>query len=143
MSDTESRRRAIVAAWGAAWDTGEVDALDLLLAPSYRRVTSGNSQAQDRDGLKAMILATRSAFPDLVTTVDVVVAEGDMAAIRWHSTGTHTNGFLGVPPTRKKVVVSGATFARFEDGLIVEEHVTWDPRALLAALGIIHVGEDN
>lgn len=143
MGDPEARRRSIVTAWGAAWDDGKVDALDGLIAPSYRRVTSGNAEAQDREALKAMILTTRSAFPDLVTTVDDVVVEGDLAAIRWHSTGTHTHGFLGVPPTRKKVVVSGATFARFEDGLIVEEHVTWDPRALLAALGIIHVGEDN
>lgn len=143
MRDHEARRGAIVTAWGAAWDDGDVDALDELIAPSYRRVTSGNTEGQDREALKAMILTTRSAFPDLVTTVDDVVVEGDLAAIRWHSTGTHTHGFLGVPPTRKTVVVSGATFARFEDGLIVEEHVTWDPRALLAALGIIHVGEDN
>lgn len=143
MHDPEARRKAIVTAWAAAWDDGEVDALDQLLAPTYRRVTSGNTEAQDRAALKAMILTTRSSFPDLVTTVDDVVVEGDHAAIRWHSTGTHTHGFLGVPPTRKKVVVSGATFARFENDLIVEEHVTWDPRALLAALGIIHVGEDN
>jgi steroid delta-isomerase-like uncharacterized protein len=143
MRDHEARRQAIVAAWGAAWDKGEVDALDQLLAPAYQRVTSGTAEAQDRDALKAMILTTRSAFPDLVTTVDDVVVEGDLAAIRWHSAGTHTHGFLGVPPTRKTVIVSGATFARFEDGLVVEEHVTWDPRALLAALGIIHVGEDN
>lgn len=143
MHDPEARRKAIVTAWGAAWDDGEVEALDVLISPSYRRVTSGNTEAQNREALKAMILTTRSAFPDLVTTVDDVVVEGDLAAIRWHSTGTHTHGFLGVPPTRKKVVVSGATFARFEDDLIVEEHVTWDPRALLAALGIIHVGEDN
>lgn len=38
--------------------------------------------------------------------------------------------------------MNGATFARFEGDLVVEEFVTWDPRALLTALGILHVGED-
>ena len=76
---------------------------------------------------------------DLLTVVDEVVVEGDRAAIRWHSTGSHEHSFLGVPATKREVAVSGATFARFEDDRIVEEHVTWDPRALLTALGIIAV----
>ena len=75
--------------------------------------------------------------------VDEVVIEGDRAAIRLHSTGSHEHSFLGVPATKREVAVSGATFARFEDDRIVEEHVTWDPRALLTALGIIAVGQDR
>ena len=80
---------------------------------------------------------------DLVTTVDEVVIEGDRAAIRWHSTGIHQHPFLGVPATKRQVDVSGATFSRFEGDRIVEEFVTWDPRALLTALGIISVGQDD
>jgi hypothetical protein len=41
------------------------------------------------------------------------------------------------------VEVSGSTFARFEGDRVVEEFVTWDPRALLSALGIISVGQDD
>lgn len=143
MTDNQSRRAAIEAAWDSAWDKGEVDALDTLLSPSYRRRSSSDEEGQDRSTFKASIIATRAAFPDLVTTIDDVVVEGDRAAIRWHSVGTHQHGFLGVPPTRRRVEVSGATFARFDGDRIVEEHVTWDPRALLAALGIISVGEDH
>ena len=98
---------------------------------------------QDLTEFKASIIATRSAFPDLVTTIDEVVIEGDRAAIRWHSTGIHQHPFLGVPATKRQVDVSGATFARFEGDRIVEEFVTWDPRALLTALGIISVGQDH
>ncbi|MET9968560.1 ester cyclase, partial [Streptomyces sp. NPDC006356] len=100
------------------------------------------SQPQDLTAFKAAIVSTRAAFPDLVTTIDDIVVEGDRAAIRWHSSGTHVNSFLGVPPTKRQVDVSGATFARFEGDRIVEEHVTWDPRSLLAALGVIRVGQD-
>ncbi|MGU3502974.1 ester cyclase [Mycobacterium sp. C31M] len=141
MSDNESRRTRIQDAWVAAWDRGEVDALDTLLSAQYRRI-SATGAGQGRDEFKASIVATRSAFPDLLTVVDEVVVEGDSAAIRWHSTGSHEHSFLGVPATKRQVAVSGATFAKFEGDQIVEEHVTWDPRTLLSALGIISIGQD-
>jgi steroid delta-isomerase-like uncharacterized protein len=141
MSNAEDRRRLIEGVWAAAWDDGSVDALDELLSADYVR-HGHDGTTQGLDEFKAAITATRSAFPDLVTTIDDVVIEGDRAAIRWHSAGNHTKSFLGVPATKKVVEVSGATFARFEGDKIVEEHVTWDPRALLTALGIISVGQD-
>jgi len=142
MSMTNDVRHRIEQAWDAAWDRGEVDALDALLSPDYRRIGS-SGDAQSLAEFKASIVSTRSAFPDLATTVDEIVVEGDRAAIRWHSTGSHEHSFLGVPATKRQVTVSGATFARFDGDLIAEEFVTWDPRALLTALGIITVGEDN
>ncbi|GLU46158.1 ester cyclase [Nocardiopsis ansamitocini] len=141
MPHAESRRTSIQRTWEKAWNHGEVDALDELHGPGYLR-RNAESHPLDLDAFKASILATRSAFPDLTTTVDEIVIEGDRAAIRWHSSGTHQGALLGVPATRRLVRVSGATFARFEDGRITEEVVTWDPRTLLTALGIISVGQD-
>jgi len=140
--DNDERRTRIEKAWESVWDRGEVDVLDDLLSPDYQRWGS-EEVAQGRNEFKASIIATRSAFPDLVTTIDEIVVEGDRAAVRWHSTGSHEHSFLGVPATKRSVQVSGSTFARFEDDRIVEEFVTWDPRALLSALGIISVGEDH
>jgi steroid delta-isomerase-like uncharacterized protein len=141
MTHHDDRRARIEKAWEAAWDAGEVDALDELLAPDYRRIGSDGS-SQGLTEFKASIITTRTSFPGLVTTIDDIVVEGDRAAVRWHSSGVHESSFLGVPATGRQVEVSGATFARFEGDRIVEEHVTWDPRALLTALGIISVGQD-
>lgn len=143
MTDSETRRKLIRETWAAAWDRGEVEALDELLHPGYRRRSNDDSEGQDLREFKASIIATRSAFPDLVTRIDEVVVEGDRAAVRWHSEGRHEHSFLGVPATHRTVRVSGATFARFEGDRVVEEFVTWDPRALLSALGIITVGQDR
>ena len=142
MSEQDTRRDRIRTAWEAAWDRGDVDALDDVLGADYRRHGSAGA-VQALDEFKASIVATRSAFPDLLTVVDDIVIEGDRAAIRWHSTGSHAHSFLGVPATRRAVEVSGATFARFDGDHIVEEFVTWDPRTLLTALGIIAVGRDE
>jgi steroid delta-isomerase-like uncharacterized protein len=141
MTVNDERRAEIERVWVAAWDKGDVDALDDLMADGYQRHSS-DGRPQDLAEFKASITATRSAFPDLVTTIDEIVVEGDRAAIRWHSTGTHEASLLGVPATGRRVEVSGATFARFAGDRIAEEHVTWDPRALLTALGVISVGQD-
>ncbi|SNT29541.1 ester cyclase [Rhodococcoides kyotonense] len=136
-----TRRSQLEQAWNAAWDNGDVDALDAVLAPGYVRYGS-NGHTTDRATFKASIVSTRAAFPDLTTVVDDILIDGDRAAIRWHSTGTHTGPFLGIPTTGRTVEVSGATFAVFDGDTITEEHVTWDPRALLSALNIITVGQD-
>ncbi|MFE7275822.1 ester cyclase [Streptomyces sp. NPDC057623] len=141
MPNSDARRGLIEKAWTGAWGQGDVDALDALLSPAYLR-HGQDPHPQDLEAFKASIVSTRSAFPDLVTTIDDIVVEGDRAAIRWHSTGTHQNSLLGVPATKRHVEVSGATFARFEGDRIVEEHVTWDARSLLSALGVIRVGQD-
>jgi steroid delta-isomerase-like uncharacterized protein len=143
MSDDDARRELITTAWSAAWDRGDVDALDALLSPDYRRRTGTGTGGQGLAEFKASITATRSAFPDLVTTIDEVVLDGDSAAVRWHSTGRHEHAFLGIPPTHRQVEVSGATFAHFRGDRVAEEFVTWDPRSLLAALGVLSVGQDD
>ena len=143
MPGPDTRRELITAAWAAAWDRGEVDALDELLSPDYRRRTGTGDEGQGLAEFKASITATRSAFPDLVTTIDEVVLDGDTAAVRWHSTGRHDHAFLGIPPTHRQVAVSGATFAHFRAERVVEEFVTWDPRSLLTALGVLSVGQDD
>ena len=141
MPAADARRDLVVRTWAAAWDRGEVDALDELLSPGYRR-RGATGEEQDLAEFKASIIATRLAFPDLSTTLEDVVVEGDRVAVRWHSRGRHDHSFLGVPATHREVEVSGATFARFDGNRVVEEFVTWDPRALLSALGIIRVGQD-
>ncbi len=142
MSDNNDRRTRIEKAWVASWDRGDVDALDGLLSPGYRRIGS-RGEAHGLEEFKKSIVDTRAAFPDLLTVIDEIVVEGDRAAVRWHSTGSHQQNFLDVPATQRSVAVSGATFARFEDDRIVEEFVTWDPRSLLTALGILAVGQDQ
>jgi steroid delta-isomerase-like uncharacterized protein len=141
--NTDDRKKQVTEAWAAAWDRGEVDALDQLLSPDYRRRSSSADEGLTLEQFKASIVTTRAAFPDLVTTIDDIMAEDDRVALRWHSSGKHDGSFLGVPATHRTVEVHGSTFARFENDVVVEEFVTWDPRAMLSALGIMTVGEDR
>jgi steroid delta-isomerase-like uncharacterized protein len=137
MSRESARKQLVRSAWRAGWDLGDTEAFDSVLAPDYVRVSTADGRRQSRDDFKTAVRSTREAFPDLKTTIDEIVEEGDRMAIRWHSTATHTGTFLGLPPTERAVEVSGVTFAQFADEQIVEETVTWDPRHLVPALGVV------
>lgn len=137
MATESTHKERVRDAWSASWGRGDVDALDTLLDADYVRHMATGGAPQNRDEFKASILSTREAFPDLATTIEEMVEEGDRLAIRWRSTGTHAGTFHDVPPTGREVEVFGVTFARFSGEQVVEEWVTWDPLQLLTALGII------
>ncbi len=79
----------------------------------------------------------RSAFPDLHCTVEDEIGEGDKLAAHWTMRGTHKGPFLGNPPTNRPIVVQGISFARTENGRIVEDWTLVDQMSILQQLGLI------
>lgn len=124
------------AAWEAAWDRGEVDALDGVCRPEFTRRGSGSTADMSLADLKAEILAIRASFPDLHTAIDAVVIDATSAAVFWTSEGTHLRAFRGVPATGKHVRTRGSNHLLLGDGRVRTETVTWDGSELLACLGI-------
>jgi steroid delta-isomerase-like uncharacterized protein len=82
-----------------------------------------------------------TAFPDIHFEVLHVLAEGDHVLIHWMASGTHAERLATVtgetiPPTRRRVRVSGALLIEVRDGKIVRDWSYWDQLSLLAQLGI-------
>lgn len=129
---------AVTSAWEAAWDRGDVDALDAVLHPDYVRESTGSHHITDAQQFKQDILDVRSAFPDLVTSIDSLIVSEDAAtaAIFWHSSGTFSGELQGVPATGRRVQTRGSNLVTLRDGLIVHEQVTWDQTELFADLGL-------
>ena len=136
-----SRRDTILKAWNGAWGDGDLTAFEKLLAPGYvRRSKSGS---EDYASLRKTIEAMHTAFPDSRTEILEIIEEGPKAAVHWQTTGTHTGEFMDVPATGRSVTVTGASFLTFDGDKLTEEWVVWDPRELLSALGIWHLGAGN
>ncbi|WP_454812880.1 ester cyclase [Paenarthrobacter nitroguajacolicus] len=136
-----SRQQTILHAWNRAWGEGYFTALEQMLSPDYlRRSKSGN---EDYPTLRKTIEAMHSAFPDMETEFLNFLEDGTTAAIHWQTTGTHLGEYMDVPATGRPITVTGASFLRFENEKLVEEWVVWDPRELLSALGIWHLGPGN
>lgn len=134
-------RETLDSTWGAAWDHGDVAALASIVTPDYVRVSRSSGNHAKLTDLQNEIEAIRSGFPDLVTTIDSVVTEGDTAAIFWTTTGTHTETFLGVPATNRRVQTRGCNHVNLVDSKIDREEVTWDGSELLHSLGIRHLSD--
>jgi predicted ester cyclase len=79
----------------------------------------------------------RAAFPDVQFIIDAQVAEGDKVATRWTATGTNTGSLNGMPPTNRRITISGISIERFEGGKIAESWVNWDFLGMLQQLGVI------
>jgi steroid delta-isomerase-like uncharacterized protein len=75
------------------------------------------------------------AFPDWHATIEDLIAQGDKVVMRGVARGTHRGTFMGIPPTGKKVTVTGMHVFRIADGKIVEHWAEADYLGVNAAIG--------
>ncbi len=79
----------------------------------------------------------RSAFPDLVVTIEQMVAEGDRVAVFWTARGTNTGEGNGLPATGRGGEGRGMSIFRLVDGRIAEEWNVMDKYGMLKQLGLL------
>jgi predicted ester cyclase len=91
----------------------------------------------DRAGFKGLMGMFLSAFPDLETTIEDLIAEGDMVVRRGFFRGTQRGEFQGIPPTGKQVTVPMIAIERIVDGKLVEHRASPDIMGLMQQLGAI------
>ena len=94
-----------------------------------------------KEGVKALVKALRSAFPDFKITIDLQVAEGDLVVQHATTTGTMKGAFAGMPPSGKKATWEAIHISRVKDGKIVEHWQVQDQLGMLQQLGLIPTPE--
>ena len=135
--------KAVICRWvDEVWNEGSVESLRDIASPNYvyHDPSTESVVGADLDGQVKLLDMSRTAFPDLNTTVDDLIAEGDRAVARWTCTGTHEADFLGVPATGVKSTVTGTSIYRFSEGQIAEEWKVWDALGLMQQLGVVNTG---
>lgn len=100
-------------------------AVDELYA---KDVISYDSQTDARgtDAFKVVLLSFREGFPDMVYTIDEILAEGDLVAMCLTAKGTHTGEFAGRPGSGRSIEAQGHACLRVKDGKIIEIRQAWD-----------------
>jgi len=119
-----------------AWNRGDPDALDGLIAPDYRfHDPADPALPRGPAGAKQQLTGFRTAFPDLRLTIEAEIGEGNLVVQRLAGTGTHRGAFLGVPPTDRPVKFTSIEVMRIEGGKIAEHWDELDALGLLRQLG--------
>jgi len=128
----------IVRRFVEAYNTGNLDLLDDLLAPDYFDQTN----KVGIEGLKQLINMALKAFPDYHETIEDIIAEGDKVWIRFTiTTGTHTGEFMGLTATGKNLTAEMVDIFRVVNGKLVEYRDVTNRLEFLRQLGVIEYTE--
>ena len=116
---------------------GNLAVIDELIDPNMIEHSPTPGQEPGLEGLKKLVTEFRTAFPDLRSTVEDLIAEGDKVAGRMTTSGTHQGEFMGIPATNKRVTFSEIHIVRIANGKAVEHWGNSDDLGMMQQLGAI------
>ena len=115
------------------WNQANLTALDALTLPAFV-YRLGGQPARDRAALAEFIRSTHAAFPDWRVEIVNLIAEGNRAMARWFGEGTHAGPFRGIPPTGRRIVVTGINVYEVSEGRSQRSGSRWTPWACCSNL---------
>lgn len=130
-------KKAIARGWHESLNQRNLDALDSVLASDIAHHSATFADTVGPAGVKRILAAALTGFPDVRFTVEDVIAEGDLVAVRFQAEGTHLGEFQGYPPTGQPVVWTGINIFRIECGRIVESWSEVDGVGRLEQIGVL------
>jgi predicted ester cyclase len=110
--------------------TGDLDAAEDLFA-------AGQAEAAKQEAAHF-----RRGFPDVISTIEDLIAEGDKVVARWRSRATHQGNYMGIPPTGNEVEFTGISFYRIEGGKIAQSWNIEDQLGLMRQVGVVAESEE-
>jgi steroid delta-isomerase-like uncharacterized protein len=117
------------------WNRHELDALDELASPDYRRHLGPSQPPIGRAAQKERLRGLLRAMPDTRFEIEDLIAEGDRVVFRVTVRATHQGELFGLAPTGTALAFSAIDILRFEAGKMVEHWGFGDSAALLRQLG--------
>ncbi|MBU0596457.1 ester cyclase [Candidatus Bipolaricaulota bacterium] len=137
---SEQEKNKVVARWiiEAVWNEGDLGSIGAFVSPTFLfHNVSMIGDIPGVEGYSMFVAGSRGGFPDATFTIEDVVAERDLVALRVTRTGTHTGDLMGIPPTGAAVTEKSIVIYRFSDGKAAEGWMQYDALGLLVQLGLI------
>jgi steroid delta-isomerase-like uncharacterized protein len=129
--------KALIRRWfEEVWNKGRAEAIEEMFAADGIAHGLGDT-VLDPSEYKEFYRSFRGAFPDIVVTVEDMVAEGDKVAARCRVSAKHTGDTLGFAATQSPVEFTGITIVRIADGKIVEAWNNFDFMKMNKQLGVL------
>jgi steroid delta-isomerase-like uncharacterized protein len=115
------------------WAKLDAAVLEDCVADTYHRHTFG-AVSDGKYDAKNALAAVAVGIPDLRVTIELMVGEADVVAVRSTTAGTHSGRYLGIEATGNHVEFTAVDFYRLKDGKIVESWHNVDEAGLLRQL---------
>lgn len=139
MASIDANKATLLRFYEEVINQGNVAVVDELMTSDF--VHHGETlfpRIEGREAIKAGVGGVINAYPDGHTTVEDVVAAGDVVVCRLSWRGTHRGMFMGIPPTGRVSTWRGISTYRFnDDGEIIERWANMDVISQLQDLGVV------
>jgi steroid delta-isomerase-like uncharacterized protein len=132
-----AENKAVVGSFVEVINQGRLERLNDLVTPDFVELDPLPGQQQGREGLKQVIAAFRTAFPDIRWVIEEMVGEGDKVFSRFTWSGTHRDEFFGVPATGRRITVKGMVIDSVVEGKMVDSRILMDGPGMMTQLGVI------
>ena len=122
------------------WNQGNLALIpELYTADCVATSSSTPVPFSGHEGIKKWIEDSRTMMPDLVMAFPEVVVQGDKIVTVWTMTGTQTGPMVmpggTLPPTGRKVSITGLSIDYLKDGKMAKEVVIFNALDMLMPLG--------
>ena len=118
-------------------NAGKLELLYDLVSPDYKRYLTPTAAPLASETQRQRLAGFHAAFPDIHLSIEDLIADDDLVAIRMTLQGTHQGSFQGIAPTNKQVKVFAVEVVRIQNGRFSEHWVArtcylsysnWAPR---------------
>ncbi len=135
--EIEENKRLARRAFEDLWNQGKLDTVTDLYDANQVSYGLGMDVPAGAEGIKQFISIYRTAYPDTHFTIEDQIAEDDKVVTRWTAVGSHQGELMGIPPTGRRVTVTGITINRIVGGKIMETWNNYDALGQLQQLGVV------
>lgn len=121
------------------FNQGDLSVAKELVAADYTEYIAGDLfSVSSVDDLTECVAEIRGAFPDLCSSIEDQIVEGDRLVQRITVAGTHDGKpFMGLPASGHRITISLVSISRIgTDGRFVEQWTWLDQLTLLRQLGM-------
>ena len=121
-----------------AWRRLDVEALVAdYAADAIIESPMAGGTTQGLDQIKQVFQTYFTAFPNLEMEENEVVIDGQRAAVMATFAGNDVGGFMGMPPTGRRVTIPVVFLYEFKDGKIVRDRRVYDFTGVLIQVGTL------
>lgn len=125
---------------GEVQGRGNFQVFDELFSDDFVDHTPQPNMVPNKEGVRGLYTALRTAFPDFHAEIHWQAAEGELVTTYKTYHGTHHGSFLGVAATGREIQFETVDVMRVHDGKITEHWGVANLFSVLQQLGAWPVG---
>jgi steroid delta-isomerase-like uncharacterized protein len=122
--------------WYEAFTKNDPTILDRILSEDWVDIPSPPGTPSGPKGVKPLLAALKTTFPDLNLTIKDVLQDGNKVVVRAEMAGTQKEAFMSFPSKNRKMSIQVVDIHEFKDGKIVRTWHTEDWMTGLRQLGV-------